>query len=114
MREALIHSWEYTQEKFIDIHLNIDTETEIELLHNHVTKAGFNCDSKIPHFSVTKQITIELETLRSKLLTQRVLKPDNTYIISNRKRLYYTYKVIISVQYFCQQTEQGSEVDTEC
>ena len=66
--------------EIVDIQMNIDKKIRIEPLNNNVTKAGFNIECKISQYSVTKHITIELETLRSDHLKQRVLKLDDAII----------------------------------
>ena len=45
--------------------------THTPYLDNNNEKSGFRPDSKIPNTSVTKELTIELESIRSETLTMK-------------------------------------------
>ena len=74
----------------------------IQLMNNSVESAGFTNKNKIPHYSLTKQITIEMESARYKVLEQKMLKGEEanaTYQIKQRERESFLEADALSTQF---------------
>ena len=76
-----------------------DIDVPIDLLNNSVAKAGFDENCKISYKSITKQLTIELESVRSELLTKEVYSEDATFANTKRERTAYLQCDNLSSQY---------------
>ena len=64
-------------------------EINIDLLNNPVERAGFDKDNKVYYKSITKQLTIDIELVRSELLTKEVYSEDARFFNSKRERTAY-------------------------
>ena len=92
LARGIKHAWSYLQSEaeknMIEIEEIGKIDPEIKLLKNEVNSAGFTNENKIPPFSVTKQVTIELELTRYKVLEQRMMteETDATFKTKPRER----------------------------
>ena len=82
------------QEESVELMLELETyNTPVGLLDNHVKSAGFTNTNALCKVSVTKQLTIELESQRAALLLHRMIcnsrQCDGTasFIYNTRERL---------------------------
>ena len=74
------------QEDVINNCRNHDMDANTDLLNKPVERAGFDNDSKISYGSITKQLTIEIEEVRSELLTREVYSENATFLNSKREQ----------------------------
>ena len=74
-------------------------DADIDLLNNPVEGAGFDKDNKISYKSITKQLTIEIESVRSELLTKEVYSEDATFKNTTRERTAYQQVDNLSSQF---------------
>ena len=85
------HAWSYlkpeAERNMVEIEEVREVESEIKLLGNEIESAGFTKENKTPPYSVTKQVTIELELTRFKVLEQRMKKGEETDAAFNTKPL---------------------------
>ena len=63
--KGLKEAWVVMQDEIIEGMVAQDIEVPIHLLNNPVEKAGFDENCKITYKSITKQLTIEIESVRS-------------------------------------------------
>jgi len=74
-------------------------EAPIDLLNNPVEKAGFDADCKVSYKSITKQITIEIESVRSEILSNDVRSVNATFNKTNRECTLYLQIDNLSCQF---------------
>jgi len=79
--------------------LEDDLIDETHLIKNTISKAGFEPNCKIPSTSVTKAITIEIETMRSQILKKKLGTFVATSNITPHERLVYLQTDSFSSQF---------------
>ena len=86
---GLREGWENLQDEVIDINRRQEMEAPVELLNMPVERAGFDINSKISYPSITRQLTIEMEALRSELLTKEINSDVSSFTNTKRERTAY-------------------------
>ena len=105
LARGIKHAWSYLQSEveknMVEIEEIGKVDPEIKLLKNEMNSAGFTNENKIPPFSVTKQVTIELELTRYKVLEQRMMteETDATFNTKPRERLSFLESCDLSNQF---------------
>ena len=97
--EGLILAWSIMQDEIIERDMELQLETPIDLLNNPVSKAGFDAECKISYKSITKQLTIELESVRAENLSRQVNQANTTFTNSRRECMAYLQCDNLSTQF---------------
>ena len=99
--QGLKLAWTTLQNEVIDACTTLqDIQAPINLLNNVVQSAGFDSLShKITFKSITKQITIEMESIRSEILNKEVRSVDATLNKTNRECTAYLQVDELSTQF---------------